>query len=111
MSVTAPPHERYLVLGGSGFLGSYIVDALVARGEPHVFVFDLHKPPAYYKNVRAGYFTGDVCTADRVVGVLKEVRVMCVRGASVTEVRRLGQQSSSTQSRPCTVRQTMFNRE
>lgn len=78
MSVAALPHERYLVLGGSGFLGSYIVDALVARGEPHVFVFDLHEPPAYYKNARAGYFTGDICDADRVVGVLDETRATVI---------------------------------
>lgn len=33
--------ESYLVIGGCGFLGRHIVEALVARGEKQVAVFDL----------------------------------------------------------------------
>ena len=34
---------KVLVFGGAGFLGSYVVDELIARGH-EVTVFDLHSP-------------------------------------------------------------------
>ena len=33
--------ESYLVIGGCGFLGRYIVEQLLERGETNVSVFDL----------------------------------------------------------------------
>lgn len=41
MSNAAPTHEHYLVIGGCGFLGRHIVEALLGRGETNVSVFDL----------------------------------------------------------------------
>lgn len=41
MSNSAPTGEAYLVIGGCGFLGRHIVDALIKRGESNVSVFDI----------------------------------------------------------------------
>jgi nucleoside-diphosphate-sugar epimerase len=35
------------VVGGSGFLGSHIVEALLARGEQHVRIFDQRPSPLF----------------------------------------------------------------
>ncbi|GJE87316.1 C-3 sterol dehydrogenase [Phanerochaete sordida] len=66
--------ERYLVLGGSGFLGSYIVDALVARGEAHVFVYDLKGPAHHHQNSVAQYKVGDLVDYGRLLAVLQETQ-------------------------------------
>ncbi|KAF8493822.1 C-3 sterol dehydrogenase [Gautieria morchelliformis] len=50
-------HESYLVIGGCGFLGRNIVDALLARGERQVAVLDLVQS---YFDVNVEYFTGDI---------------------------------------------------
>ena len=50
MSFTAGmlKHENYVVIGGSGFLGSYImmiiVQPLIDRSEPSVAVYDINLP-------------------------------------------------------------------
>jgi UDP-glucose 4-epimerase len=54
--------RRALVFGGSGFLGSYVVDELVAAGFA-VTVFDL-KPSAHAPD--AAYVRGDIADADAV---------------------------------------------
>lgn len=41
MSTSPPTHAHYLVIGGCGFLGRHIVDALLGRGETNVAVFDI----------------------------------------------------------------------
>lgn len=41
MSLSPPTQESYLVIGGCGFLGRHIVEALVGRGEKNVSVFDI----------------------------------------------------------------------
>ena len=52
-----------LVVGGSGFLGSYVVDALVARGHD-VTIFD--KTSNSYQNPKAKLIIGDVMDAAAV---------------------------------------------
>lgn len=68
-----PVHENYLVIGGAGFLGSYIVQALVDRGEPSVAIYDLSLPGE--KDVISGatYFAGDILDEGRLLDVLKQV--------------------------------------
>lgn len=39
------PLQTYAVIGGTGFLGKWIVDELLGRGEKHVRVLDI-RPPA-----------------------------------------------------------------
>lgn len=48
---------KILVAGGSGFLGSYVVDELVGRGHD-VTIFDLRESP--FKNPKASLILGDV---------------------------------------------------
>jgi 3-beta hydroxysteroid dehydrogenase/isomerase family len=69
-----PEHENYVVIGGSGFLGSYIVQALVDRAEPSVAVYDLSLPSV--KDIIDGptYYAGDILDENKLTGFLKEVR-------------------------------------
>ena len=55
---------KVLVFGGAGFLGSYVVDELIARGH-EVTVFDLHSSP--YVNGAATMVVGDIMDATAVV--------------------------------------------
>lgn len=49
---------KVLVTGGCGFIGSYMVDALIERGH-EVVVFDRDKP-SFHQNDSARYIQGDV---------------------------------------------------
>lgn len=69
-----PNHENYVVIGGSGFLGSYIVEALVDRAEPSVAVYDLNLPSADDTIKGVTYYAGDILDETKLAGVLKEVR-------------------------------------
>ena len=55
---------KVLVFGGSGFLGSYVVDELIAGGH-EVTVFDLHSSP--YVNGAATMIAGDIMDVTAVV--------------------------------------------
>jgi threonine dehydrogenase-like Zn-dependent dehydrogenase len=44
-SISSPTSKRYLVLGGCGFIGSWIVRCLLERGEKCVMVWDLRGLP------------------------------------------------------------------
>ena len=55
---------KVLVFGGAGFLGSYVVDELIASGHS-VTVFDLHPSP--YPNGAATMIVGDIMDATAVV--------------------------------------------
>ncbi|KAG8932327.1 erg26, C-3 sterol dehydrogenase [Tulasnella sp. 408] len=63
MSSSTGP-QTYLVIGGSGFLGRSIVEALLKRGEKSVATLDLvqryHDVPHYSGDITDGEFVGDV---------------------------------------------------
>jgi sterol-4alpha-carboxylate 3-dehydrogenase (decarboxylating) len=68
---TSTQASRYLVVGGAGFLGQYIVQALVRRGASHVAVFDIVEPEQKVDGIR--YYSGDICDQPRLETVLREV--------------------------------------
>eukprot|EP01105_Mastigella_eilhardi_P027131 TRINITY_DN8208_c0_g1_i1.p1 TRINITY_DN8208_c0_g1~~TRINITY_DN8208_c0_g1_i1.p1 ORF type:complete len:392 (+),score=71.98 TRINITY_DN8208_c0_g1_i1:29-1204(+) len=47
--LTKATGESYLVTGGSGFVGSHIVEGLLARGEKRIVIFDLKQPRVAYR--------------------------------------------------------------
>ena len=67
--------EHYLVIGGVGFLGSYIVQALVDRGEHSVAVYDLKEPFEEDKIPGVLYFCGNICDSDTLLGALRKVSI------------------------------------
>jgi hypothetical protein len=71
--------ERYLVIGGAGFLGSHIVEALLARKEPHVAVYDLNNPPEGDALEGTTYFLGDILDESNLLDVLNKVRTLSTR--------------------------------
>src|SRR5262245_22666342 len=50
---TAKTGKRYLVVGGHGFLGSHIVEALLARGEDRIRVLDIAPSPLFAGEIEA----------------------------------------------------------
>lgn len=82
--------RRVLVTGGAGFVGSHLVDALLARGD-RVRVYDNLDPqvhgPAPTKPVwlspHAEFITGDVRDADRVGRALRDIDTVFHLAAAV----------------------------
>ena len=64
---------KVLVFGGSGFLGSYVVDALFARGHD-VFVFDA-KESKYLQDKRR-MIVGDILNSDEVAKAIQGVDIV-----------------------------------
>ncbi|MFG2503682.1 NAD-dependent epimerase/dehydratase family protein [Streptomyces sp. NPDC048441] len=78
---------RVLVTGGAGFIGSQIVDALVARGHD-VVVFDAllasaHSGPPPEPRAGDQLIFGDVRDADAVTGALRGIDAVCHQAAMV----------------------------
>ena len=61
--------ETSLVIGGCGFLGRHIVEALVARGIP-VAVFDLVQR---HFDTNIQFFTGDIADEEAVSNAIRKV--------------------------------------
>lgn len=72
MSRSAPSHELHFVIGGAGFLGSHIVQALVNRGETAVAVFDLREPASPIAGVH--YYEGDLTSSKSVSKALSDAQ-------------------------------------
>ncbi|PKI82394.1 3beta-hydroxysteroid-4alpha-carboxylate 3-dehydrogenas(decarboxylating) [Malassezia vespertilionis] len=72
MSCSAPTQELHFVIGGAGFLGSHIVDALVQRGEKTVASFDIREPVAPIAGVQ--YYEGDLTDRDALAKALADAQ-------------------------------------
>ncbi|WFD24057.1 3beta-hydroxysteroid-4alpha-carboxylate 3-dehydrogenas(decarboxylating) [Malassezia equina] len=68
MSNSAPTQELHFVIGGAGFLGSHIVNALVNRGEKYVASFDIREPAEAIQGAR--YYEGDLTKEETIVQAL-----------------------------------------
>src|SRR6185295_13596138 len=64
---------KVLVFGGAGFLGSYVVDALVARGHA-VTVYD--RRPSPHLPPEAREIEGDILDAERVAAAVRGAEVV-----------------------------------
>ena len=64
--------KSYLVIGGGGFLGRYIVEQLLNRGEKKIRVFDLVKT---WDDSRIEYVQGDLTDPNQVTKAT-EVRII-----------------------------------
>ena len=62
-------NDVYLVIGGSGFLGRHVVDALLARGDS-VSIFDIVQR---YHDVP--FYMGDISEEEQVSDALRKVRL------------------------------------
>lgn len=79
--------SRVLVTGGAGFVGSHVVDALLARGD-EVRILDWLHPAAHaarpgYLDPAAQFVEGDVRDAAAVAGALRGVDHVCHQAAMV----------------------------
>jgi len=72
-TLTMSSQESYLVIGGCGFLGRNIVEALLARGELQVAVFDLVQR---HFDTNVQFFTGDIADETAVSNAIQKVRAL-----------------------------------
>jgi dTDP-L-rhamnose 4-epimerase len=78
---------RVLVTGGAGFIGSHVVDALVANGHEVIVLDrldpDAHAAPPAYRNPGARYIWGDCADVDAWGLALHGVDAVCHQAAKV----------------------------
>lgn len=67
--VTSKTGHHYIIIGGNGFLGSHLVEALLARGEKDIVIFDVAESPIFQKEISSGvirFVQGDLRDAASV---------------------------------------------
>jgi UDP-glucose 4-epimerase len=77
--------KRFLVTGGAGFIGSHVVDALVAAGREVAVIDDLSTGSRDNLNPAASFHEVDITTPG-VEGLLEEIRpeVICHNAAQIS---------------------------
>ncbi|KAH7913357.1 hypothetical protein BJ138DRAFT_1146270 [Hygrophoropsis aurantiaca] len=64
-----PPatHKGYAIIGGSGFLGTYLVRLLILRGETNIRILDLSPPsPAIASNPAVSFIETDITSLESI---------------------------------------------
>jgi nucleoside-diphosphate-sugar epimerase len=83
---TTKTGKTYLVTGGHGMLGSHVVEALLARGEDHVRIFDIVPSPLFEDEVRRGivsFHQGDLRSRAAIEHACRGVDTVFHTAASV----------------------------
>src|SRR6185295_17356996 len=83
---TTKTGKSYLVVGGHGMLGSHMVEALLARGERRVKIFDRAPSTLFDDEVRRGLVTfhrGDIRDRATVTAACRDVDTVFHTAASV----------------------------
>lgn len=86
---------RYLVTGGCGFIGSHLVDALVARGDRIIILDNLSTGTRKYLPSEVELVVGDVCDRETVKQTMAEVDA-CFHLAAISSVTLSNQDWSGT---------------
>ena len=92
MSVALRPDDLVLVTGGSGFLGSAVVRALIARGSRVRAIVRSSSPPDNLAGLGCEIVTGDLTDRQSLAAALRGVRypVPCRGGLSLLGARSFG---------------------
>lgn len=86
---------RYLITGGCGFIGSHLVDALVAQGDSVIILDNLSTGTRKYVPSEAELVVGDICDAETVKQTMAKVDA-CFHLAAVSSVTLSNQDWSGT---------------
>lgn len=74
MSTSPATGEKFLVIGGTGFLGQNLAAALIQRGETNVHILDLRPAPPHLRLDQATYHTGDMTKADELKKLIGQIK-------------------------------------
>ncbi|MBB5155814.1 NAD-dependent epimerase/dehydratase family protein [Saccharopolyspora phatthalungensis] len=99
--------NRVIVTGGSGFVGSAVVRAFVARGTP-VTIVDLQAPPAELRNDLVTYLAGDLRDAAVREAAVSSGAAGIIHLAAITSVLRSVGQPAETYANNVAVTQELL---
>jgi UDP-glucose 4-epimerase len=70
--------KKVLVTGGAGFIGSHIVEALLAKGRRVTVVDDLSTGFRRNLDRRATFIKADICDKKRIQGIVRQEKPACI---------------------------------
>lgn len=102
----SPHHMRVLVTGGAGFIGSHLIDRLIARGDVVRVIDNLSSGQsefiAHHNNSpQFEFYQGDVCSIEDVIEATKGIE--CVFHLAANPDIRLGTEITDTDLRQGTI--------